>query len=134
MESSTRASLDRLAHRAHAGELHFGLFIGQLIELGVESYRVDHRLASMDFFLRSDLAHPVVFPPVVGPIGSTLHRAALKAAIGGAQRGELRYPQFVDHIVAAGVVGYYVWIRGAHVVYFGRSGEQHVEHFPTAAV
>jgi len=34
--------------------------------------------------------------------------------------------------MAAGCVGYFVQIMGRCVIYFGRKGESHVEHFPPA--
>ena len=133
MEPSTIATLNHLAHQSHAGELHFGYLIGRLMEVGVESYRVDYRLGSTDYFLPSGAAHTVQFPPSSVPIAESLDAGALKECIRGAQRGELRYPQFVEQSRAAGVVGYVVWIAGRHVVYFGRRGEQHVEHFPSTS-
>ncbi len=36
--------------------------------------------------------------------------------------------------MAAGCVGYFVQITGRRVIYFGRSGESHVEQFPPAQV
>jgi ketosteroid isomerase-like protein len=57
----------------------------------------------------------------------------VRAAISGAQRGEVAYPEFVRRTVAAGCVGYDAWLAGRHVVYHGRRGEQWVERFPGAA-
>jgi hypothetical protein len=33
----------------------------------------------------------------------------------------------------AGVQGYFVFLRGKRVTYFGRQGDQHTEWFPSAA-
>lgn len=40
------------------------------------------------------------------------------------------YPEFKRATMAAGCVGYVVWMAGSHVDYFGRKGETHVERFP----
>ena len=48
----------------------------------------------------------------------------------GARSGVAKYPEFPQRTLAAGCVGYIVWIAGRHVQYFGRRGEVHVEHFP----
>ena len=56
---------------------------------------------------------------------------ALQAAIRGAQLGEVKYPEFLKLSMAAGRVGYIVWIAGRHVTYFGRRGEVHIERFPS---
>ena len=55
---------------------------------------------------------------------------ALRSAIAGAQRGAVMYPQFKRLSMAAGCIGYTVWITGRHVTYYGRHGETHVERFP----
>ena len=40
------------------------------------------------------------------------------------------YPEFKRLSMQAGCIGYWVWIAGRHVTYYGRKGETHVEHFP----
>ena len=65
------------------------------------------------------------------PVADVFDAEAVRASIRGAQRGEVRYPEFVQRTVAAGCVGYIVWITGRHVRYFGRRGEDHVEPFPS---
>ena len=64
------------------------------------------------------------------PIPAMLDIAALRAAIAGSQRGVVMYPQFKRLSMAAGCIGYTVWIDGRHVSYYGRRGEVHIEKFP----
>jgi uncharacterized protein YbcV (DUF1398 family) len=52
------------------------------------------------------------------------------AAIRGAQADTVRYPEFVKRSTAAGVIGYWAFLTGKRVIYFGRKGEQHIEEFP----
>ena len=40
------------------------------------------------------------------------------------------YAAFCDRVTAAGCAGYLVSLPGRRVVYFGRTAETHVEHFP----
>ena len=47
-----------------------------------------------------------------------------------AKRRTIRYPEFVKQATAAGVVGYWAFLTGKKVIYFGRKGEQHAEEFP----
>jgi uncharacterized protein YbcV (DUF1398 family) len=42
----------------------------------------------------------------------------------------VRYPAFVQRSTAAGVIGYWAFLTGKRVSYFGRKGEQHIEEFP----
>ncbi len=41
-------------------------------------------------------------------------------------------PEFVSRSTAAGTVGYWAFLTGKRVIYFGRKGEQHIEEFPRA--
>ena len=52
------------------------------------------------------------------------------AAIRGAQADTVRYPEFVKRCTRAGVIGYWAFLTGKRVIYFGRKGEQHIEEFP----
>jgi hypothetical protein len=52
---------------------------------------------------------------------STLHLAppeafdasAIVEAIRGSHRGDVKHPEFVQHTLASGCIGYFVWIRRA---------------------
>jgi uncharacterized protein YbcV (DUF1398 family) len=52
------------------------------------------------------------------------------AAVRAAQSDTIRYPEFVKRATAAGVIGYWAFLTGKKVIYFGRKGEVHVEEFP----
>ncbi len=56
--------------------------------------------------------------------------SGIAAAIRGAQADTVRYPEFVTLATAAGVIGYWAFLTGKKVIYFGRKGEAHVEEFP----
>jgi uncharacterized protein YbcV (DUF1398 family) len=66
----------------------------------------------------------------LGPIAAEFDNAGLVAAIRGAQADTVRYPEFVKRSTAAGVIGYWAFLTGKKVIYFGRKGEQHIEEFP----
>ena len=57
----------------------------------------------------------------------------MEAAIRAVQGGRLDYKGFCERILAAGCVGYHVSLAGRRCVYYGRTGETHVEMFPGAA-
>ena len=56
--------------------------------------------------------------------------AAIERAVRQAQAGALHYKAFCETVMAAGCPGYLVSILGRRVVYFGRTAETHIEHFP----
>jgi len=112
------------------GRLNFGQVVGLMVVAGVDAYSVDYRARRTTYYPRSaeplDLALDI--PDV--PIAEAFDAAALRAAIAGAQRGHVPYPQFKRLSMLAGCIGYTVWIAGRHVTYYGRRGETHVEQFP----
>jgi uncharacterized protein YbcV (DUF1398 family) len=66
------------------------------------------------------------------PVAEAFSASAVEASVRQAQRGEIKYPQFVKQTAKAGCIGYFVQITGKHVQYFGRNGEVHTEWFPGA--
>ena len=57
----------------------------------------------------------------------------IRADILDSQRNAQHYRDFTQRAMEAGVQGYFAFLRGKRVTYFGRQGDQHVEWFPGAA-
>lgn len=129
METSVKEAIEASAAASKAGTIHFGEAVRQLMNAGVESYYADYRAGMLTYYLPNGETHAVGLT-AAGELGTEFNAEAVLAAIRGAQRGEVMYPAFVAKTVAAGCVGYMVWIAGRHVTYFGRRGETHVERFP----
>jgi len=123
--------INAIAHASHRGAKSFGQQVGELMQLGVESYYADYRARCTTYYLPSGAAHSVPLPTPGVEIPPAFDIAALQTAIRGAQAGVVHYPEFMQLSMAGGCVGYLVWIAGKHVSYFGRKGEVHVEHFPS---
>jgi uncharacterized protein YbcV (DUF1398 family) len=130
MEDETKKLIDDTVAASHAGTGNFGEQVMQLMAHGVESYRVDFRERTSTYFLPSGSSYRVSIHAPEVAIGDRFDAAAILEAIRGSQRGDVKYPEFMDRAVRAGCVGYVVWIAGRHVTYFGRRGETHVERFP----
>lgn len=126
IESVIRETLDA----SNAGRIHFGQVVGNLVGAGVESYAVDYRTGRVTYYMPGGETLTLEQGPAKNEIASDFSAPAIKAAILGAQRGEVMYPEFKQLSQAAGCVGYTVWIAGRHVTYYGRKGETHVERFP----
>ena len=56
----------------------------------------------------------------------------VKATIKKIQAGEINYNTFSEEIIQAGCCFYIAYLSGRRVIYFGREGEFHIEHFPGA--
>jgi len=131
MDPRVKQVIEEGVAASHAGTRSFADFVGALVAHGVESYRVDYRQRSTTHFLPTGEWHTVAIESPSIPIAEAFDREGIVAAVRGAQRGEVKYPEFLERTMRAGCVGYVVWIAGRHVVYFGRRGETHVEHFPS---
>jgi uncharacterized protein YbcV (DUF1398 family) len=112
------------------GKMTFPQVVKGLIEAGVESYLVDFAAKQKTHYLADGTTHtvPMILEP--GSIAAEFNGAGLVAAIRGAQADTVRYPEFVKRSTAAGVIGYWAFLTGKRVIYFGRQGEQHIEEFP----
>jgi uncharacterized protein YbcV (DUF1398 family) len=70
----------------------------------------------------------MTLPPA--KIAADFSQPGVVAAIRGAQADQIRYPEFVKQAAAAGTIGYWAFLTGKKVIYFGRKGKFHVEEFP----
>ena len=122
--------IHELAIATQQGKMTFPQVVKGLLEVGVESYLVDFAAKQKTHYLTDGTTHtvPMILDP--GPIAAEFDSAGLVAAIRGAQADTVRYPEFVKRSTAAGVIGYWAFLTGKRVIYFGRKGEQHIEEFP----
>ena len=63
-------------------------------------------------------------------VAADFDAAGLRSAIHDSQHHGQKYRDFTRRALAAGVQGYFVFLRGKRVTYFGRQGDQHTEWFP----
>ena len=113
-----------------AGKLKFPEVVGRLLEAGVESYFVDLARGKETVYCVNGETHVESMMLAIGPVAATFSAEGIVAAIRGAQADTVRYPEFVTLSTAAGVIGYWAYLTGKKVVYFGRKGESHTEWFP----
>lgn len=132
MHKDTLRALETAVRRSHAGEIHFGQLVPLLLDLGVESYRVDYRRGDTTYHWTTGAMHVLTSHGAEAPIPEHFDAPAVRAAILASQRGDQRYDDFVRRTLAAGCVGYDAWLTGRNVVYHGRRGERWVEWFPGA--
>jgi uncharacterized protein YbcV (DUF1398 family) len=129
-EEMSKHIIHELAIATQQGKMTFPQVVKGLLEAGVESYLVDFAVKQKTHYLTDGTTHtvPMILDP--GPIAAEFNGAELVAAIRGAQADTVRYPEFVKRSTAAGVIGYWAFLTGKRVIYFGRKGEQHIEEFP----
>jgi len=122
--------IHELAIATQQGKMTFLQVVKGLLEVGVESYLVDFATKQKTHYLADGSTQAVAMILDPGPIAAEFDNAGLVAAIRGAQADTVRYPEFVKRSTAAGVIGYWAFLTGKRVIYFGRKGEQHIEEFP----
>ncbi|HEU6449455.1 MAG TPA: DUF1398 family protein [Verrucomicrobiae bacterium] len=122
-----------VATRTLAGAISFPDAVGKLLATGVEFYHVDYlRLRKTCYGTDGKtVTVPIAYEglPAVAP---AFDAAALRANILDSQQKGQPYREFTRRAMAGGVAGYFAFLRGKRVLYFGRDGEQHVEWFPGA--
>ena len=112
------------------GRMTFPQVVGRLLEAGVESYLVDFAAGKKTHYLTNGETYTEEMTAELEQIANEFSLEELVAAIRGAQADTVRYPEFVRLATAAGAIGYWAFLMGKRVVYFGRKGEIHVEEFP----
>ncbi len=120
-----------LAKATVKGSMPFPEIVGKLIANGVEYYHVDYALGAFSFYSSTGA---VVTAPLhfegLPPISDHFEAALLKAAILDSQQHGQTFRVFCECAVKAGVQGYFAFLRGKRVTYFGRQGDQYTEWFP----
>lgn len=128
LETTARHCLDG----ACAGTMDFPTIVHTLMAAGFEGYDVDYRRGTSTFFHPDHTPVQLAMPASTARIAATFDAEAVQRAIRAAQARApgYTYAGFNDTVQAAGCAGYMVSFLGRRVVYFGRTAETHVEHFP----
>lgn len=130
MNENPQAVIQATFDASNQGRIHFGEVIARLSAVHVEAYHVDYRSGHTTCYLPDGSTLDLRFELPPDGIAKVFDADALRAAIRGAQQGQVMYPEFKRLSQRAGCAGYTVWIAGRHVSYVGRQGETHIESFP----
>jgi uncharacterized protein YbcV (DUF1398 family) len=127
-----RRTAEHCLASAYDGSLAFPTIVGTLIAAGFEGYDVDYRRGTTTYFLRTGDSVQIANPPTDGHVAEQFDAPAVEAQVRAAQTNApgYTYAGFCANVKAAGCAGYMVSFSGKRVVYFGRTAETHVEHFP----
>jgi uncharacterized protein YbcV (DUF1398 family) len=122
------------ARKTLDGMMSFPEVVRQLLAVGVEYYHVDYVEMRKTFY---SMDGNIVVTPInyegLPPVASDFDAAALRADILDSQRNNQSYRDFTRRAMAAGIQGYFAFLHGKRVMYFGRQGDQHTEWFPGCA-
>ena len=133
MNSDIKAVMEECSRASNEERVTFGEVVAKLMATGVERYHADLVRADTIYFLPDGSSHRVALDVDAATVPPAFSAQAVAAAIRAIQAGHIRYRAFCRQIMNAGCVGYHVSIAGRRAVYYGRTGETHVELFPQAA-
>jgi uncharacterized protein YbcV (DUF1398 family) len=134
MEQHTLNIIEECAIGAHEGTIRFPDIVAKLLEIGVEQYHADFLRAETTYYLSSGESHVVALSLPDEPIAQEFSAEAVAAAVQASQKEGIHYQEFLLRAMKAGCVGYVVYLDGQRVVYCGRKGDMHIEHFPGSRV
>jgi len=130
MQDLTVAILEDCTYGSDAERLTFPQVVRNLISAGVERYHADLQRAEKTYYMPSGASKVIATHAIDEIAAQAFDGAGVEAAIRAIQAGEIAYLEFCRRIMRAGCVSYIVSIAGQRAVYYGRSGEAHVELFP----
>lgn len=125
-----QVTIERCAEASHAGTLDFPNLLAKLVAVGVESYFADYRQGRTLYYLSSGECLSLGLSVPIMPVTSQFDTEAIRAAVRSAQLRQIQYPEFIQRTMAAGCVGYFVWILERQVHYLGRRGDTLIDAFP----
>jgi uncharacterized protein YbcV (DUF1398 family) len=122
------------ARKTLAGAISFPEVVGQLLTAGVEYYHVDYVGMKKTFYSADgDMVVTPINYEGLPPVAADFSAEDVRANILDSQRNGQKYRDFTRRAMEAGVQGYFAFLRGKRVTYFGRQGDEHTEWFPGAA-
>jgi uncharacterized protein YbcV (DUF1398 family) len=117
---------------AYDKTMAFPDIVGTLIESGFEGYVVDYRRNTTTYFLPDGDSAVLENRQSEEAVAPQFDQPGVAAQVKWAQANppEYSYLAFCKNVKRLGCAGYIVSFSGRRVLYFGRTAETHVEHFP----
>lgn len=132
MDARLAAAARECLDAAYGNTMSFPEIVGKLMGLGFEGYVVDYRRNTTTYFLADGQSVVHENQPSTDTVAATFDPGGVAAQIKWAQLNppDYSYKAFCRNVRACGCAGYIVSFLGRRVVYYGRTAETHVEHFP----
>jgi uncharacterized protein YbcV (DUF1398 family) len=119
---------------AETDRMTFPQSVAKLMQAGFDGYLVDLRRGARTFYVPESESLDLSTAKTTQDIALRFDAESIRGAIHEAQTlaPGYTYRGFCAKVAAAGCAGYLVSFSGRRVLYFGRTGETHVEYFPGA--
>jgi uncharacterized protein YbcV (DUF1398 family) len=131
MESRLKDVAQECLRGAEDKSMTFPQIVGKLMTEGFEGYAIDFRRASAVYYRPDGDSIELATHRHLVPV-ATFDSGAIQEAIREAQQlvQGYSYLSSCEKVMSAGCAGYMVSFSGRRAVYYGRTAETHVEHFP----
>ncbi len=132
MDAQKKALAEKCLEAAYAKSMAFPQIVGALIGAGFDGYAIDYRAGTATYYLPDGDCTIVKLPHGGASVAAAFDAAGVAGQIKWAQANppDYSYAAFCANVTAMGCAGYLVSFLGKRVLYFGRTGETHTEHFP----
>jgi len=132
MDAQRTAIAQTCLNAAYDKAMDFPDIIRTLLAAGFEGYTVDYRQNTTSYFLADGTSVTIENRVSDGGVAAAFDQAGIAAQVRWAQANpaDYSYGAFCKNVKAMGCAGYIVSFLGRCVLYFGRTAETHVEHFP----
>jgi uncharacterized protein YbcV (DUF1398 family) len=130
MDNDVKTIVHECTRISDEGRVRFGEVVQKLIGAGVERYHCDLLRSEKIYYLPDGKSERVPNDDIDVIPAQDFSAAGVEAAVRAIQAGKIKYKEFCERVMTAGCVGYIVSIAGQRAVYYGRTGDIHVEWFP----
>ena len=129
MDAHVKDVVREMSKASDEERITFPEVVKALMEAGIERYHADLVAARKTYYLPSgDLEETPV--DKVGGAATKFSAEGVERAVRAIQSRKIAYREFCRQIADAGCVGYIVSLAGRRAIYYGRTGDEHVEWFP----
>lgn len=132
MDAAIKSIVAECTRDSDAGTSRFPEIVARLMAAGVERYHADLIRAEKTYYLPNGESEVVPDAALHVAPAVAFTGADVDAAVRASQAGSIDYREFCRRIATAGCAGYFVSLSGRRALYYGRTGETHVELFPGA--
>lgn len=119
-----------LLEKSLARQITFPEILSILVKEGVESYHVDFLRNECRYYSKDGGSFALNIPFKHDGVAPSFSQENLDSINQKVQAGQATFADFVKEGCAAGCAYYIVYINGRKVRYFGRNGDEHIQHFP----
>ncbi len=130
MDAKIKSTMEACSKASDESSLTFPQVAAKLMEAGVEWYHADLLRSEKTYYMPDGVSHAVPNAPIGKSPARAFSAPEVEKAVRAVQAQTIGYKEFCEQIGVAGCVGYFVSFPGRQVIYFGRTGESHVEAFP----